>query len=105
MTKQNNVYDLILEKEKNQDTQSLKVNFIYGNGKSVCNNDAYSVVQTVNGKEKDVIDIIPLYEIPGKTSEDLIQAFSEAQNQVSTKDNKEIVQYARTLLKQSAKLG
>ena len=52
-------------------SKSIKVNFINGNKKSVCNNDAYSVVETINGEEQSVLDIIPVVEIPGKNSNDL----------------------------------
>jgi hypothetical protein len=82
-------------------SKSIKVNFINGNRKSVCNNDAYSVVETINGKEQAVLDIIPVVEIPGKNSTDLYIAFSEAQSEIGTDNKQEVVKYARTLLNQS----
>lgn len=53
---------------------TVTVNTIEGRRGSACVNDAFSVV--ANGT--DLIDIIPTGDIPGKTYEDVLQAFTEA---------------------------
>jgi len=63
---------------------SISVNVIRGDRKSACVNDAFSVVSHEGGRT-GLLDIIPAYEIPGKSADDVKEAFVKA---ASGKGNK-----------------
>ena len=52
----------------------LQVNIIEGRRGSACNNDAFSVV----AYGKDLVDIIPASEVPGKSADDVLDAYRRA---------------------------
>ena len=70
----------------------LQVNVIEGRRGSACNNDAYSVVAC----GKDLVDIIPASEVPGKSANDVLDAYRRASASAVARDD--VKQIARQAL-------
>lgn len=57
---------------------TVSVYYIEGSRHSICRNSAFAVVAKGSDGTEQVLDIIPLYEIPGKTGADVRAAFTAA---------------------------
>ena len=80
---------------------SIKVNFIKGNNRSACRNDAYAVIEVKNGQETTPLAIIPVYELPGINAETLKTAFETALADKQNCSYENALSCARTLLKKN----
>lgn len=70
----------------------LEVNVIEGRRGSACNNDAYSVV----AYGKDLVDIIPASEVPGKSADEVLDAYRRAATAAGERE--QVKQIARQTL-------